>query len=145
MTPTRLSATPWKRRTQFPLGFLGRTFQPWRSAPSGARTSKSSRVAPVTAKEASASRMRSGVSSRRMGWRNAGPESHPATAARSGGERKKKKTRRNKRGGLGAIPKKEEGGPGGRGVLPQVCKTARGGPPPRGFFIKDGVDLKKKK
>src|SRR5260370_12587014 len=101
----RLSATPWKRRTQLPLGFFGRTFQPRSKAPSGARTSKSSRVAPVKAKEAPASRMRSGVSSRRMGWRKAGAASHPASAARRGGENNKKRAKRNKRGGLGAFLK----------------------------------------
>src|SRR5258708_9402513 len=108
MTPTRLSATPWKRRTQLPLGFFGRTFQPRSSAPSGARTSKSSRVAPMNAKEASASRMRSGVSSRRMGLTRAGLASHPATAARSGGEKKKKKNKRNGPAATRVHPKKTD-------------------------------------
>src|SRR5260370_25238846 len=109
MTPTRLSATPWNRRTQLPLGFFGRTFQPRRSAPSGARTSKSSRVVPVKAKEASASRIRSGVSSRRIGWRNAAPASHPAPAVRSVGKETKKKAQRIKRRRRGLNPKDEKG------------------------------------
>src|SRR2546428_11654434 len=103
MTPTRLSATPWKTRTQLPLGFWGRTFHPRRGDPSGAFTSKSSRVALAAAKEASASRIRSGVNSRRMGWRKAGPASHPATAARSGGERERNRAMGNRRGRLGAL------------------------------------------
>src|SRR5260370_5741507 len=109
MTPTRLSATPWKTRTQLPLGFFARTFQPRRSAPSGAFTSKSSRVAPAAEKEASASRMRSGVSSRRMGWRNAGAATHPATAARSGGEKNQKQKIGNQEGGQGALLERRKG------------------------------------
>src|SRR5260370_19762998 len=99
----RLSATPWNKRTQLPLGFFGRTFQPRRSTPSGARTSKSSRVEPVTAKEESASRMRSGVSSRRIGWRHAGPASDPATAAKRGGKSNKIRAMRIRRGRMGPI------------------------------------------
>src|SRR6266550_3935448 len=57
---------------------------------------------PVTAKEASASRMRSGVSSRRMGWRNAGPANQPATAAKSGGKSNKIRTMRRRRRRIGA-------------------------------------------
>src|SRR5258705_819027 len=87
-----------------PLGFFGRTFQPRSSTPSGARTSKSSRVAPMNAKEASASRMRSGVSSRRMGLTRAGLASHPATAARSGGEKKKIITNPRNGGAAGFRP-----------------------------------------
>src|SRR5882762_7937710 len=100
-----LSATPWSSRTQLPLGFFGRTFQPRRRAPSCAGTSKSSRLAPVTAKEASASRMSFVVNSRRMGWRNAGPASHPATAARSGGKSNKIRAMRRRRRRMGAYPK----------------------------------------
>src|SRR5258707_11333084 len=129
MTPTRLSATPWNRRTQLPLGFFGRTFQPRRSAPSGARTSKSSRVVPVKAKEASASRIRSGVSSRRIGWRNAAPASHPATAAMSGGKRKKKKAKRVRGGGVGLFQKKKKGGDGGWGNFLKKSQAERGNPP----------------
>jgi eukaryotic-like serine/threonine-protein kinase len=43
MTPTRLSATPWKSNTHEPLELGGVTFQPRRWTPSAARTAKSSR------------------------------------------------------------------------------------------------------
>src|SRR5216684_1220678 len=124
MTPTRLSATPWKRRTQLPLGFLGRSFQPRRRAPSGARTSKSSRVEAVTARETSASRSKSGVNSRRMGWRKAGPASHPATADRSGGRSSKIRAMRIRRRRMGAIPRYENWVIGVRAILQKCGEVA---------------------
>src|SRR5260370_21098507 len=127
MTPTRLSATPWKRRTQFPLGFFGRTFQPRRGTRSGARASKSSWLAPVTATEASAWRMRSGVNSRRMGWRNARPENQPARAARSGGKSNKIRAMRMRPWRIRAYAKIRGFSQSGSGDASKACR--QGVPP----------------
>ncbi len=93
----RLSATPWKTSTQFPLGFTARTFHPRSRTPSAARTSNFSLRVPISENAESASLMRSGESSLRSGCKNEGPASQPMPAATTGGVNARMKRMRTER------------------------------------------------
>src|SRR5258708_32816565 len=68
--------------------------------------------------------MRSGVSSRRIGWRNAGPASHPATAAKSGGKSNKVRAMRIRRRRMGPIQRYENEGTPVRAIVgASISKT----------------------
>src|SRR5260370_14729776 len=73
-------------KTGLAVGPAARAFQPRRSTASGARTSNASRCTSICSKVTSASRIKPGESSRRIGCRKEGPASQPPTAARVGGK-----------------------------------------------------------